>query len=163
SPYYKGPVVAPCPVVLTVHDLYFIGYGGRRRPLRDAAVTAGAPLYARRARAIVTGSAHPRQAILRRVEVQPANVPAVAVAAGDRLRSRGAAGGGGAGSGGRRRGRRGRARRRAGARAPRARASRRPATPRPRARARLCARPHRRPRARPPREPRRRAGGGDAL
>src|SRR5207245_1081224 len=69
----------------------------------------------------------------------------------------------GAGSGGRRRGRRGRARRGAGARAPRARASRRPATPRPRARVRLCARPHRRPRARPPREPRRSAGGGDAL
>src|SRR5712664_2689415 len=79
------------------------------------------------------------------------------------FRSRGAAGGGGAGGGGRRRGRRGRARRRAGARAPRARASRRPATPRPRARVRLCARPHRRPRAGPPRDHRRSGGGGDAL
>ncbi len=50
SPYYKGPLAAPCPVVLTVHDLYFIGYGGRRRPLRDAALTVAARLYARRAR-----------------------------------------------------------------------------------------------------------------
>src|SRR5437867_1545456 len=24
SPYYKGPLLAPCPVVLTIHDLFFI-------------------------------------------------------------------------------------------------------------------------------------------
>src|SRR5207247_8291115 len=31
SPYYKMPLMAPCPVVLTIHDLYFIGYPGRYR------------------------------------------------------------------------------------------------------------------------------------
>jgi glycosyltransferase involved in cell wall biosynthesis len=81
SPYYKGPVVAPCPVVLTVHDLYFIGYGGRR-PLRDAALTAAARLYARRARAIVTDSEYSRRAVVERLGVNPAKVTAIGVAVG---------------------------------------------------------------------------------
>ena len=38
SPYYKRPLAAPCPVVITVHDLFFIGYPGRRRPIYDAAL-----------------------------------------------------------------------------------------------------------------------------
>jgi glycosyltransferase involved in cell wall biosynthesis len=82
SPYYKGPLVAPCPVVLTIHDLYFIGYGGRRRPLRDAALTAAARLYARRARAIVTDSEHSRRAVVARLGVDPAKVTAIGVAVG---------------------------------------------------------------------------------
>ncbi|HEY3101136.1 MAG TPA: glycosyltransferase, partial [Methylomirabilota bacterium] len=60
SPYYKAPLVAPCPVVVTIHDLFFIGYGGRRS-LRDAVLTAAARRYARRARAIVTDSEHSRR------------------------------------------------------------------------------------------------------
>jgi glycosyltransferase involved in cell wall biosynthesis len=82
SPYYKGPVVAPCPVVLTVHDLYFIGYGGRQRPLRDAALTVAARLYARRARAIVTDSEYSRRAVVERLGVNPAKVTAIGVAVG---------------------------------------------------------------------------------
>jgi glycosyltransferase involved in cell wall biosynthesis len=81
SPYYKGPVVAPCPVVLTVHDLYFIGYGGRR-PLRDAALVAAARLYARRARAIVTDSERSRRAVVERLGADPAKVTAIGVAVG---------------------------------------------------------------------------------
>jgi glycosyltransferase involved in cell wall biosynthesis len=81
SPYYKGPVFAPCPVVLTIHDLYFIGYGGRR-PLRDAALTAAARLYARRARAIVTDSEHSRRAVVERLGVEPAKVATIGVAVG---------------------------------------------------------------------------------
>ena len=82
SPYYKGPVLAPCPVVLTVHDLYFIGYGGRRWPLRDAVLTAAARLYARRARAIVTDSEHSRRAVIERLGVAPAKVTTIGVAVG---------------------------------------------------------------------------------
>src|SRR6185503_10297201 len=48
SPYYKAPLFAPCPVVVTIHDLFFIGYMGRRRPFYDAAMTRLARLYARR-------------------------------------------------------------------------------------------------------------------
>ncbi|HEV8584850.1 MAG TPA: glycosyltransferase family 1 protein [Methylomirabilota bacterium] len=82
SPYYKGPVAARCPVVLTVHDLYFIGYGGRRRPLRDAVLTAAARVYARRARAIVTDSEYSRRAVVARLGVPPAKVTAIGVAVG---------------------------------------------------------------------------------
>jgi glycosyltransferase involved in cell wall biosynthesis len=81
SPYYKGPIAAPCPVVLTIHDLYFIGYGGRRS-LRDAALAAAARLYARRARAIVTDSEHSRRAVVERLGVDPAKVTVIGVAVG---------------------------------------------------------------------------------
>src|SRR2546427_9250316 len=30
SPYYKGPLFSPCPVVLSIHDLYFIQYPRKR-------------------------------------------------------------------------------------------------------------------------------------
>ena len=88
SPYYKAPLAAPCPVVLTIHDLYFIGYRGRfvgqdgRRSLRDVALTAAARLYARRAGAIVTDSAYARHAVVERLGVDPARVTAIGVAVG---------------------------------------------------------------------------------
>ena len=47
SPYYKAPLAAPCPTVVTIHDLFFIGYPGRHRPLYDATMTRLARLYAR--------------------------------------------------------------------------------------------------------------------
>ena len=28
SPYYKTPLMAPCPTIITIHDLFFIGYPG---------------------------------------------------------------------------------------------------------------------------------------
>jgi glycosyltransferase involved in cell wall biosynthesis len=81
SPYYKGPLVAPCPVVITVHDLYFIGYAGRRC-LRDAVLTAAARLYARRARAIVADSEHSRRAAVALLGVAPEKITAIPVALG---------------------------------------------------------------------------------
>jgi len=81
SPYYKAPLVAPCPVVVTIHDLFFIGYGGRRS-LRDPVLTAAARLYARRARAIVTDSEHSRRAIVDRLGVEPAKISVIGVAVG---------------------------------------------------------------------------------
>ena len=82
SPYYKGPRVAPCPVILTVHDLFFIGYPGQRRPLYDATMTALAWLYARRAAAIVTDSEYSRRAIVARLGVSQTRVRLIPVALG---------------------------------------------------------------------------------
>jgi len=81
SPYYKGPIVAPCPVVLTIHDLDFIGYGGRRG-LRDVALTAAARLYARRASAIVADSEYARQDAVARLGVDADRVAVTGVAVG---------------------------------------------------------------------------------
>jgi glycosyltransferase involved in cell wall biosynthesis len=80
SPYYKGPLAAPCPLVLTIHDLYFIGYLGRRRPLYDAVATALARLYARRAAAVVADSTYSRRAIVDRLGVAAAKVHVIGVA-----------------------------------------------------------------------------------
>ena len=82
SPYYKGPVRAPCPVVLTIHDLYFIDYPGRRRPVYAAIVTRAARLYARRATAIISDSEYSKRAIVDRLGVSAAKVSVIPVALG---------------------------------------------------------------------------------
>lgn len=86
SPYYKGPLVAPCPVVLTIHDLLFIGYAGRRRPLYDAAMTWVARLYARRASAIAADSEYSKRVIVARLGIAPAKVTVIPVALGAEFR-----------------------------------------------------------------------------
>jgi glycosyltransferase involved in cell wall biosynthesis len=82
SPYYKGPLSAPCPVVLTIHDLYFIEYPGRRRPVYDAVMTRMARLYAARAAAIVADSEYSKRSILTRLGVGGAKVSVIPVALG---------------------------------------------------------------------------------
>jgi glycosyltransferase involved in cell wall biosynthesis len=86
SPYYKRPLAAPCPVVITVHDLFFIGYPGRRRPLYDAAMTCLARLYAGGADAIVTDSEHARRAIVERLGVAADRVAVIPVGLGPEFR-----------------------------------------------------------------------------
>jgi len=82
SPYYKGPVRAPCPVVLTIHDLYFINYPGRHRPVYEAIVSRAARLYAGRAAAIVSDSEYSKRAIVERLGVSAAKVSVIPVALG---------------------------------------------------------------------------------
>jgi glycosyltransferase involved in cell wall biosynthesis len=82
SPYYKGPVRAPCPVVLTIHDLYFINYPGRHRPVYEAIVTQAARLYAGRATAIISDSEYSKRAIVSRLGVRAAKVSVIPVALG---------------------------------------------------------------------------------
>jgi glycosyltransferase involved in cell wall biosynthesis len=86
SPYYKGPLWAPCPVVLTIHDLFFIGYPGARRPLYDRAMTGLAKLYARRAAAVIADSDYSKRAIATRLQVDPSKVHAIPVALGGEFR-----------------------------------------------------------------------------
>jgi glycosyltransferase involved in cell wall biosynthesis len=82
SPYYKRPLRAPCPVVVTIHDLFFIGYPGRRRPLYDRVMTALARVYARGAAAVVTDSEHSRRAIVTRLGLPAERVAAIPVGLG---------------------------------------------------------------------------------
>jgi glycosyltransferase involved in cell wall biosynthesis len=82
SPYYKTPLRSPCPSVITIHDLFFIGYPGRRRPFADAVRTAAARLYARRAHGIVADSQHSARALVERLRVAPARITVVPVALG---------------------------------------------------------------------------------
>ena len=73
SPYYKSPFVAPCPVVITVHDLLFLDetaypQRGRRRVERAAFLTLARPM-ARRAARIITDSEHSRRDVVRWLRV----------------------------------------------------------------------------------------------
>lgn len=86
SPYYKGPLWAPCPVVLTIHDLFFLDYPGRRRPLYRALMIRLARLYARRAAAIIADSEYSRRSIVERLGVSPARVTVIPVALGAEFR-----------------------------------------------------------------------------
>ncbi len=82
SPYYKGPLQAPCPVVLTIHDLFFIGYPGSRRPFYDRVITGLATLYVRRATAVITDSGYSKRAIVSRLRVEPSKVHVIPIALG---------------------------------------------------------------------------------
>jgi len=82
SPYYKGPVRAPCPVVLTIHDLYFINYPGRHRPVYEAIVTRAARAYAARAAAIVSDSEYSKREIVARLGVGAGKVSVIPVGIG---------------------------------------------------------------------------------
>jgi len=82
SPYYKRPLAARCPTVVTIHDLFFIGYPGRPRPVLDAARTSLARLYARGAAAIVADSEHSRRAIVSRLGLQAERVTVIPVGLG---------------------------------------------------------------------------------
>ena len=82
SPYYKAPLAAPCPTVVTIHDLFFIGYPGRQRPLYDATMTRLARLYACRADAVVADSEHSRGEIVRRLGLPAERVTVIPVGLG---------------------------------------------------------------------------------
>jgi glycosyltransferase involved in cell wall biosynthesis len=82
SPYYKGPLRAPCPVVLTIHDLFFLDYPGQRRPLYRSVMTRLARLYARRATAIIADSEYSRRSFVDQLRLSPAKVTVIPVALG---------------------------------------------------------------------------------
>ncbi len=86
SPYYKTPLWSPCPSVVTIHDLYFIDYPGARRPVADAARTAVARLYARRAHAIIADSEFSKRSIVERLAVPGDKITVIPIAADPRFR-----------------------------------------------------------------------------
>ncbi len=86
SPYYKGPLWAPCPVVLTTHDLLFIGYLGRTRPVHDLVMTWLAGLYAGRAATIITDSEYAKGTIVSRLGIQPDRVTVIPLSVASQFR-----------------------------------------------------------------------------
>ncbi len=82
SPYYKGPLQASCPVVLTIHDLMFIQYLGRPWFVYDTVMTALARRYAAAAAAIVADSEYTKRSIVGRLGVEAGKVTVIPVAVG---------------------------------------------------------------------------------
>ncbi len=87
SPYYKGPLCAPCPVVITVHDLMFIRYPGSRRPLYDLVMTRLVRLYAAQAAAVIADSQYSKRFIVETLGVNDAKVTVIPVALGAEFKS----------------------------------------------------------------------------
>ena len=79
SPYYKAPLAAPCPSVVTIHDVLFLKVGGRR--LQDLLFKPWARLLASRVARVLTDSDHSRRDLEKtlgfhrsRIEVIPLGV-----------------------------------------------------------------------------------------
>jgi glycosyltransferase involved in cell wall biosynthesis len=58
GPVFVGPLFAPCPVVVTIHDLSFIRFPALFRPANRLYLTVLTRLSARRARRLIAVSAH---------------------------------------------------------------------------------------------------------
>lgn len=82
SPYYKCPLRTPCPAIITIHDLLFLGYPGANRPFYDRAMTYLAKLYADRAVCIVADSEYSKRSIIDRLGVDESKVTVVPVGLG---------------------------------------------------------------------------------
>lgn len=80
SPYYKGPMNAPCPVVITIHDLLFIQYPGKWRPIYDHVMTGLARLYSRGAKAIITDSVFSKRCIVEQLGVSATQIQVIPLA-----------------------------------------------------------------------------------
>ncbi len=86
SPYYKAPIGAPCPVVLTIHDLFFIDHARRASTIRAAALSAAAKVYAGRAAAVIADSEYSKRAIVARLKVPEAKITVIPVALGEQFK-----------------------------------------------------------------------------
>jgi len=80
SPYYKAPLLASCPVVVTIHDILFLKFP-QRRSIRHLLYTLLSHIYARafisKASAIITDSKHSKRDILNTFKVPAEKVKVV--------------------------------------------------------------------------------------
>ena len=86
SPYYKTPLMGPCPTVITIHDLFFIGYPGQSRPVYDALMTRLGRIYAGRAAAVIADSDYSKRSIIDRLALHPEKITVIPVALGNEFR-----------------------------------------------------------------------------
>lgn len=77
GPAFVGPLLAPCPVVITVHDLSFIRFPTLFRPANRLYLTVLTRLSARRARRLIAVSAHTGAEITRLLGIAPERIDVV--------------------------------------------------------------------------------------
>jgi alpha-1,3-rhamnosyl/mannosyltransferase len=82
SPYYKAPLAAPCPSVVTIHDVLFLKVGGRR--VKNLLFKPWAKILASRVARVLTDSEHSRHDLedtlgleRSRIEVVPLGVSSI--------------------------------------------------------------------------------------
>ncbi|MFQ6100186.1 MAG: glycosyltransferase family 4 protein [Anaerolineae bacterium] len=77
GPVFVGPLLTPCPVVVTIHDLSFIRFPGLFQPANRLYLTVLTRLSARRARRLIAVSAHAAAESTRLLGVPPERVDVV--------------------------------------------------------------------------------------
>lgn len=89
SPYYKAPLFAPCPTVVTIHDLIplrFPAYTRGHWRLYAAAFRTWAALLARRAAAVITDSAHSKADLVELLGLASEHVHVIPIGVGEEFR-----------------------------------------------------------------------------
>lgn len=77
GPAFVGPLFAPCPVIITIHDLSFIRFPTLFRPANRLYLTVLTRLSARRARRLIAVSAHTAAEVTRLLGVPPERIDVV--------------------------------------------------------------------------------------
>ena len=77
GPVFIGPLLSPCPVVVTIHDLSFIHFSNLFRPANRLYLTVLTRLSARRARRLIAVSAHTAAESARLLGVPPERIDVV--------------------------------------------------------------------------------------
>ena len=82
SPYPKGPLFSPCPVVLTIHDLITLAYPPYRdtRRMHHFRFKVSAKIMAQRARLIITDSEHSKKDIMELLGIPDAKIKIIPLA-----------------------------------------------------------------------------------
>ncbi len=89
SPYYKAPLAAPCPTVVTIHDLIplqFPAYARGPWRLYASAFRSWAGILARRAAAVITDSEHSKGELLTRLGLTSEQVHVIPIRVGEEFR-----------------------------------------------------------------------------
>ena len=77
SPYIKGPLLAPCPYVVTIHDLIFLkidAYESGRSMVRNRVFRVWAQLISKHAAAVITVSQRSKEDIMELLEVPESKI-----------------------------------------------------------------------------------------
>jgi len=77
GPAFVGPLLTPCPVVITIHDLSFIRFPTLFRPANRLYLTMLTRLSARRARRLIAVSAHTAAETTRLLGISPERIDVV--------------------------------------------------------------------------------------
>ncbi|MBN1955539.1 MAG: glycosyltransferase family 4 protein [Anaerolineae bacterium] len=77
APVFVGPLVSPCPLVVTVHDLSFIRFPRLFRPHNRLYLTALTRASVHKARRVIAVSAHAAAETARLLDVDPAKISVV--------------------------------------------------------------------------------------
>lgn len=77
GPVFIAPLLAPCPTIVTIHDLSFIRFPDLFRPANRLYLTVLTRLSARRARRLIAVSAHAAAETTRLLDVSPERIDVV--------------------------------------------------------------------------------------